>query len=284
EALRGWRRVGTDEARATFVLWIWLGGALAFFSCAPSRLEHYSIPALPAVAILAARVWQRAAAGTLHARAWRYVVGLGAVATSAGLAGAVFGERLLRETYWIAQVPSLLALALPAAAVVVVTGLGMVFAATARRPAVLVGVLAAAMLPAAAIVLRAEVDAEPLFSWRPVARALGGAASADTEIVFEAPDEYQLVGGLAYYTGRRITLLEPPGGFVPPTYLAGQMDGMFLSRAAFARRWQAGERLAFVSDPQRRREDPATLVPGPFRVVGRFGDRWVLTSVPPGVG
>jgi hypothetical protein len=115
-----------------------------------------------------------------------------------------------------------------------------------------------------------------LFSWRPVARALA-AVPPDVEIVFEAPEEYQLVGGLAFYTGRPITLLAIPG-FVPPTYLAADVRHMFLPRDEFARRWRAGDRFAFVSDPQRRREDPAGLVPGPFHVLGRFGDRWVLAS------
>jgi len=96
--------------------------------------------------------------------------------------------------------------------------------------------------------------------------------------VYEAPEEYQLVGGLVFYTGRRITLLEPPGGFIPPTYLAGQMQGMFLARSEFERRWRAGERLAFVSDSQRRRDDPQGIVPEPFHVIGRFGDRWVLSN------
>src|SRR5437867_139473 len=130
------------------------------------------------------------------------------------------------------------------------------------------------MNPLVGNVLRAEVVAEPLFSWRPVARALVAAVPADTEIVFESPQEYQLVGGLAYYTERPITLLAPDG-FVPPTYLAPHIDGMFVPRDAFERRWRAGERLAFVSDPQRRRDTADGLVPPPFRVVGRFGDRWV---------
>src|SRR5207253_1920728 len=60
EAARGARRDAAATARATAFLWTWAGGLLAFFSCAPSRLEHYSMPALPAVALLAARVWQRA--------------------------------------------------------------------------------------------------------------------------------------------------------------------------------------------------------------------------------
>src|SRR5439155_20085 len=84
-----------------------------------------------------------------------------------------------------------------------------------------------------------------------LARVLVAAVPREVEVVFEAPEEYQQVGGLAYYSERRITLLEPPG-FVPPTYLAGHTREMFLARAAFELRWRAGERLAFVSDPQRR--------------------------------
>jgi hypothetical protein len=101
----------------------------------------------------------------------------------------------------------------------------------------------------------------------------------ETEIVFEAPDEYQLVGGLAFYTQRRIALLRPPG-WVAPTYLEPHVAGMFLDHDEFARRWRAGGPLAFVSNSLKRREDPTELVPGPFRVLGRFGDRWVLTTAP----
>ena len=122
----------------------------------------------------------------------------------------------------------------------------------------------------------------PLFSWQPVAAALA-TTPAGTDVVFEAPEEYQIVGGLAFYARRRITLLEPPG-FVPPTYLAGHTREMFLARAAFERRWRAGERLAFVSNPERRRDEPAGLVPAPFHLLGRFGDRWVLTSFPAHAG
>src|SRR5206468_4261340 len=57
EALRGAARAAAPPARASFVLWVWSTGLLLFFALAPSRLEHYSIPALPACALLAARVW-----------------------------------------------------------------------------------------------------------------------------------------------------------------------------------------------------------------------------------
>jgi len=91
----------------------------------------------------------------------------------------------------------------------------------------------------------------------------------------ERPD--QLVGGLAYYTRRRITLLEPPG-FIPPDYLGSSVGSMFLSRAEFQRRWGSSAHLALVSDPQRHRDDPQSIASGPLQVLGRFGDRWVLTN------
>jgi 4-amino-4-deoxy-L-arabinose transferase-like glycosyltransferase len=276
-ALRGLRAVATPEARATAFCWLWLGGVLVLFSLAPSRLEHYALPALPAVALLAARVWQRLRAEGLAGvpRAWLALVGV--VAIVAGLVLVVRGPALLGTTYWIAQAPGLLPLAAPAGATLVAVGGVVAGAALLGRPALAWAALAAGTVPLAAIVLTAEARAEALFSWRPVARALAARVAADGEVVFEAPEEYQLVGGLAYYTGRHVTLLAVPG-FVPPTYLADHMRGMFLDRDAFGRRWQAGERLAFVSDPQRRRDDPAGLVPGPYVVVGRFGDRWVLAT------
>ena len=283
EAVRGAARRAAPAARATFLLWAWAGGLLLFFSCAPSRLEHYAVPALPAAALLAARAWQRARAGELGRAAWVYLVAGGALVAGVGVAGLLVGRAVLARTYWLVQVPGLLALAAPAALVVAGAGVLATLAALGRRPDRLVAVLAASMVPLAAIVLHAEGVAEPLFSWRPVARALVAAVPPEVEVVFESPAEYQQVGGLAYYTERRITLLEPPG-FVPPTYLAGHTREMFLARAAFERRWRAGERLAFVSDPQRRRDQPTGLVPAPFHVLGRFGDRWVLTSFPAHAG
>ena len=40
-------------------------------------------------------------------------------------------------------------------------------------------------------------------------------------------------------------------------------------------------RLEFnVSDPLKRRDVPDGIAPGPFTVLARFGDRWVLTNAP----
>jgi 4-amino-4-deoxy-L-arabinose transferase-like glycosyltransferase len=279
EGLAALRPQRAAAAEGTLFLWVWMLGLLAFFSLAPSRLEHYALPAAPAAALLAARGATRLGAADVGRVVWRIVAALTAATAVAGALLLGLGERLFAGAYWIAQAPDLPPLIAPAGVVLLTTGTLATLAALARRASALVAVMGAAAVPMLAIVLVAQARVEVLFSWRPLARAVVEHVPPTTEVVFEAPEEYQIVGGLTYYSGRRITLLEPPG-FVPPTYLAPVAGEMFLGRADFMRRWQSGERLAFVSDSQQRRDTPDGLVPAPFRVLAHFGDRWLLTNVP----
>lgn len=276
EAVRGARARPGDPARATFLVWVWAGGLLLFFSCAPSRLEHYSVPALPAVALLAARSWELLRAAPTGRGVWAWWVATGVLLAIVGGVAIGAGPGLLARTYWIAQAPALYGLATLAGLLLLAGGAVVAVGALGRASTFVVAALAAVAGPFAAILLRAEVAVEPLFSWRPAAQTIR-TLPAETEVIFEAPVEYQQVGGLAFYTGRRIGILEPPG-FVPPTYLVPLLADVFVTRTELARRWTSSERLAFVSDPQQRRDRPDGLVPGPFHVLARFGDRWVLTN------
>src|SRR5207244_5359410 len=94
EAMRGARGETTGAPRETALVWAWAAGLLLFFSCAPSRLEHYGMPALPAAALVAARVWQGAGTAELGPPAWRLLAAAGAVVVVAGAAGLVVGRRL----------------------------------------------------------------------------------------------------------------------------------------------------------------------------------------------
>jgi len=278
EALRGARRDASATARTSFLCWTWVSGVMLGFSAIPSRLEHYSLPALPAVALLAARGWQRLRAGAVGRIGWLW---LGAVSVGwlvAGGIGAWRGRDILARVYWINEAPAVMSLVLPAATVALLGGLVLAAATIRRRPGGVAAGLAVVGIPLLAIVLRAQAEVEPLFSWRPLARRLAAQVPGTVEVVFEAPEEYQQVGGLAFYTGRRITMLEPEHGFTAPTYLEPYRDTLFLPRAEFARRWNGPDPMAFVSNPQRRRDTPDGLVPGPFQVLARSGDRWLLTN------
>jgi hypothetical protein len=252
---------------------------MILFSIAPSRLEHYSLPALPAAAILAARVFERLQRAEVGVGVWYTFAVASGVLLVAGVVGVTVGPSLLARVYWLAQEPRLIALAEPAGVAALAGGLLLAWGSFRRQAQLGAAGLAVFTIPLLVLVLRAEGVAEPLFSWKPVGEAIKRHVPSDVEIVFESPEEYQLVGGLVFYTGRPITMIEP-ANFVPPTYLESQVKQMFLARSEFDRRWAAGIPLAFVSDPQRRRESAEGLVPDPVHVLGRFGDRWILTNVP----
>jgi 4-amino-4-deoxy-L-arabinose transferase-like glycosyltransferase len=281
EALRGFRRGADAPASATAFCWTWIAAVMVPFSIAPSRLEHYSLPALPAVALLAARGWQRLAAGELGRAGWRWLGVVAAVLVLTGVVGGVWGRGVLARVYWIHQARGLMTLVLPTAFILGAGGLILAWSVRTRRPRAVNLAIAGMTLPMLVIVLLAEAEVEPFFSWKPLAIAIRAQLPESVDIVLEAPVEYQLVGGLAFYTRRRITLLEPVD-FTPPTYLERLRDGLFLSRPEFERRWKGVVPLAFVSDPQRRRPTPEGLVPGPFQVVDRVGDRWLLINHPLG--
>jgi 4-amino-4-deoxy-L-arabinose transferase-like glycosyltransferase len=279
EGLRGLRRGADPIARSSALCWTWLAAVMVPFSLAPSRLEHYSLPALPAVVLLAARGWQRLRAGELGRRAWLWLGTVAAGLLVASAFGAWQGRDVLARVHWVHQAHGLMTLVLPTAFVLGVGGLALALSVHARRPRALLAAIAGMTIPMLAIVLRAQAEVEPFFSWKPLASSVLARLPESVDVVLEAPMEYQLVGGLAFYTKRRITLLEPVD-FTPPTYLERLRDGLFISRPEFARRWTDAKPLAFISDPQRRRATPAGLVPGPFHIVDRVGDRWLLTNHP----
>jgi 4-amino-4-deoxy-L-arabinose transferase-like glycosyltransferase len=276
EAVRGSRRGAPAATRATFFAWAWMAGVMLIFSASPSRLEHYSLPALPAAALLAARGWRRVWGGEVGAAGWAWLGAVAVVLVVTGTVGAWRGRMLLERVYWIREVPSFAALVLPAAAASLLGGLLLGASVVQRRAVGILAGLGAVGIPLIVIVLQAQAAMEPIFSWKPLAGAIEMQVPASVDVVFEAPTEYQQVGGLAFYTGRHITLLEPENGFTPPTYLETYRDTMFLPRDEFARRWNGPDPVAFVSDPQRRRDTADGLVPGPFHVLARSGDRWLL--------
>src|SRR5436305_1170810 len=163
-ALWCWRRaVAADGRRGWWLaaMYAALGTGVLTEGLVP--IVVCGMPALPAAALLAARVWQRARAGALGAQAWTVLVGVGVAVVVAGAVGLVVGRRLLGEVYWIAQAPELSGLMWLAGVLMVAAGIGIALAASRRHGGALLGVLAATGAAGAAVVVRAEVVVGPLF-------------------------------------------------------------------------------------------------------------------------
>jgi 4-amino-4-deoxy-L-arabinose transferase-like glycosyltransferase len=262
---------------AGILLLAWAGGVLGFFSFASSRLEHYSLPALPAIALMVGHLLGRAAEPGLT---WRRIIFAHLVILVLVLATGVWGvPRLLESVEWLAQRNELTFIAraffttLSAAAVVALI-------AMRSQPLAIAPLLAAVTLLTMPLIHRGLVAIAPVNSSAPTAALLRNAiGDAPAEIVFEAPTEYQHVAGLNFYLRRRITLLRPPG-FVDPPYLRPYSDDLFIDRAELKDLWQ-NTRLFFVSDPLA----PSTrtiheIVPEPYYVLAHTTNRWIVSNRP----
>jgi hypothetical protein len=143
-----------------------------------------------------------------------------------------------------------------------------------RRMRLGMAVGAATALALLTFVQIAHERVEALFSWRPFAQTIVRTTPPGAHVFFVASNEYQLCGGLAYYVGRRLDLLAPPG-WVPPTFLEGRTDRLFTPRSELRRRWRSDQAL-LVADDVPAAEGESTIAPGPYSLVARAGDRVLL--------
>jgi 4-amino-4-deoxy-L-arabinose transferase-like glycosyltransferase len=273
------RRLGQDDpmrARFLRIVVAWLAVVLGFFSLASSRLEHYSLPTMPATALLIGGLFADAEAGRLRiARAWMVippaVVGIAAMCALPMDAGRLL-ESLDQSLGGFGLEPLV-----PWTAAVLGAGLlGLASLLALGHPR---GGLALAVCTAAALLPLVQLGherVESLFSWKPFAEMVNDAGPRDERIFFRASDEYQLCGGLEYYVGRRLDLLAPPG-WVPPTFLEGRTQRLFTPVSDFRSAWAEGA-VFFVSDDVDPPGAESRLLPGPYQVIGRAGGRVVARA------
>ncbi len=257
----------------------WLGSVVLFFSLTSNRLEHYYLPAIPAGSLLlgalAAHWSARESEGAARlARALPFL--LLAVVGGAGLA---YVGRMGKAEFTL-EAPGLLPMAKYAALSVFALGVTAFAMAATGRTGWALGTLGIGFLFFSPLVGRGLAIAEVFTSPRPLLAKISPALLDQSELVYEAGQEYQLCAGLNFYTRRKVLLQEPPGGFIPPTYLQHRREAMFIRRADLQARWSAGtQRFLFFTDPERdahRTEE----YPQPRYLVAQAGQRQVWTNLP----
>lgn len=265
-------RGGGAPVRGRVLVTVWAAGTLLLFSTATSRLEHYALPALPAVALcigIALRHYSRNGASRLLVA---HFVALAIVL----IAAATVAPQALAEVEWLSD-----RAALPAIArwffAVLAAGCIASLLSTLRRPAAAGFLLCLAAVASLPLAHAGLVAIAPINSSAPLAAIIRNVSDGSETIVFEAPIEYQSCAGLNFYLERPIVLLKPPG-FVAPPYLEPHMGESFIEREELERRWQS-EPILFVSDPlapmTRKLRD---VVPSPYFIIARTNNRWLISN------
>jgi 4-amino-4-deoxy-L-arabinose transferase-like glycosyltransferase len=287
----------TADARLWALLALWAVISIGFFAASPFKLPHYALPAFPALALLAARVWDdciEALPGAAAPRALMVPVliffagfavvltlaALGRLPTPAGVLESVdVSARNLSARGQVAAGAPLEAYGPALAKSAVIFGaatVAMAVAAWRQWPAAGVGVALAAMiafLPTAGEGMAQFARGRAV---RPIAEALVRRLGATDWIVHEGPLENS--GALLLAVNRPVQVVEGLQSNLAFGATFPEARGMFWSPARLRETWAGPRRCFIVSTVDPARSVVSTL--RPLHLLARANGRWLYSNHP----
>jgi len=263
---RGLRKTGRSdpEGRAYRFLLLWAGVVIAFFVLSQSRLEYYTLLALPPLALCIGRLWANLAPSSPMSPAFKRAVFsmLGLFVVLGVLAMAVpfvvkghpdlllkviasnwptgAAEASARSLLGTIYIPTLSTLAGAAASTLLALGF-----MRGRQVGPAFGTLALMMLPIYALIHWGFLLGGPFLSSRPVASIVLKRMSPEDIIVAEEPWEPMWAAGLAFYTGKTLYFLKEER--LPwSAYRIREPKERFLDEAQLSRLWTSTARVYLV--------------------------------------
>ena len=296
---RRWRSMPGLERSGWTLVCLWAGAVVGLFSLSAFRLEHYALPAFPALALLVAGLWSQGRAGWLVG-APLALGGAGALLlaiATLGFGGALTLDRLGGwlapfDVYFRTVLEEGSELLLPpievfgrlfggmAMAFLLGFGLaGVAFWRGAVRGAF--GCLFIGTVLFLFLVGALTTGMVPYQSVKEIAREIDRLASPADLVLYEGYLEN--AGGLPYYTGRQIHLLGPPRGDLAFGSRFPEARGLFHSPEELPQLWMGPGRVFLVTDRPPGRSAVRTLPPeGRHLLILDHGRR--LYSNQPGSG
>ncbi|MGC9194007.1 MAG: ArnT family glycosyltransferase [Syntrophobacteraceae bacterium] len=274
---------------------IWFLFIVGLFTASHDRLEYYSLPAIPAFALLIGKLWDEAFKeqnGAIR-RYMSMALGITAAILLVGAAAAwvILGPAKVDifkflETWWpysgwsgvSAQIAVVQRMRIPTVVVLAFAAV-FVFAASAAllksRPRLGLALMILIMVP---IFIMSNWGFElmvPFESSAPVVQILKKAGPV-TAIVIREPHEYQWISGMVFYSGCKVYVLKDPDLKDPS--LGWDRDKRLLSVKEFLKLWKSGDNVAFIYDVTQEQNVSRLLQSEPARVIGEFGTRVVVEN------
>jgi len=295
---------GAREDRGTLFILLWAASVIGFFALTPSRLEYYSMPAFPALALLVGRLWdsemarhsrETVARGLTYGCFILFSIPVGLLPVpwlfprlrEGALSNALFAAVDVRareiqagilynaKVYPVPSFQDMLPI-LQWTALVLLVGIGAAtFAWLRRKPWLTFACLAGTMLPTLALVQTGIVMFEPHRSGVHLAEVIRREFRPGDQLIVEGP--YEIFASVGFYTGQRARVLEGLFGDLEFGSHFPEARGTFLEETEFVELWRGKGRVFLLSDAPGRLAKLQALSPEPV-VLGRSGTNWLFSS------
>jgi 4-amino-4-deoxy-L-arabinose transferase-like glycosyltransferase len=298
EAIPRSRSTATRQHRVRLLVGLWALTVIAFFSLSSSKLEHYFLPAIVPLSLMAGKVWadEFSSAGTSTILKWSF--GIAALVFPLLGGGLLFlGFRLTPDDvlrglaqvdiyyrilwthghgFAYASVSSFVPLVIGVGAVFVI-GFPLAFALLHfQLPrasfATLLGVGAVIGL----IIFRLVLLLEPFHSAKSTARVLSARLEPGDRIVYEGDLSY--AGGIPFYTGQKVYVLNGRKGDLEFGSYYPEAKHLFLDNASFARLWEGDQQVFLVTRFPVEQSLVRYFPKAKIFLVGRYGSYWLYAN------
>ena len=267
EAIPRSRSTATRIERVRLLVGLWALTVIGFFSLSFSKLEHYFLPAIVPLSLMAGKLWAGELSSPVASTALKWSLGIAALVCpllGGGLLflalrltpdGVLMGLAQVDVYYRIlwthghgfpfASVSSFVRLVGILGGIFII-GFPLVFALFYfRHPrasfATLLGVGAVVGL----LVFRLVLLLEPFQSAKSAAYALSARLEPEDRIVYEGDLSY--AGGIPFYTGRQLFVLNGRQGDLEFGSYYPEAKHLFLDNATFARLWGHDQQVFLVT-------------------------------------
>ena len=303
------RAVKGREDRAFLLILLWTASVVGFFALTPSRLEYYSMPAFPALALLVGRLWGAEIAPHPRrdpARGLSYsCFGLLTIAVGLLPASWLFPRlenislynmftamdaysrdiqfRILSnaEVYTVPSYQELVPLLRWLSLVLFVGIAGATVAWLRRRPELAFAFMVACMPPTFSFIQSGIVIFEPHRSIVHLADLIRREFRPGDQLIIEGP--YENFASADFYTGQRARVLQGHFGDLEFGSRYPEAREMFLEEEEFQRLWWGSGRVFLLSDSPNRIRKLQVLGSEPV-VLGRSGKNWLFSNRPSSAG
>jgi 4-amino-4-deoxy-L-arabinose transferase-like glycosyltransferase len=288
-------RASTPEGKSLLFLLLWGGLIVLFFALSPLKLEHYSLPAFPALAVLVGKYWGDAVQQGAKPSVWFLIPLLALILPALLLATqaipldhvveAMFStdvySRMVQaqgESYTFSLVDDLIPLFQGGGVVLCLGAVTTLFCAVRRNLRLAMGCFTVMAVLLLGLIGTMQVLASEFRSVKPLAGRLLEQLDADDLLVHEGPLENS--AGLTFYTGRQVHVVDGRRGDLHFGSRFPEAEGLFLGGEELGRLWPGARRVFLVTDRPADQSVLRLIAPQARHLIGHEGRRWLFTNRP----
>jgi 4-amino-4-deoxy-L-arabinose transferase-like glycosyltransferase len=294
-AVVGQLQTSTPEGKSLLFLLLWGGLIVLFFALSPLKLEHYGLPAFPALAVLVGKYWGDSTREQTRPSAWFLIPIMALLLPSLLLAtGTIPLDRVIEamlstdvysrmvqaqgQSYALPLLDELTPLFQGVGVVLCLGAVTTLLSLARRNPRVAMGCFTIMAVLLLIVIGKIQLLASEIRSVKPLATILLERLEPDDLFMHEGPLENS--AGLTFYTGKQVHVVDGQRGDLHFGSHFPEAAGLFLGEEELARLWLGDRRVFLVTDRPIEQSVLRLIASQARYLIGHEGRRWLFTNRP----